>query len=278
MSDLPERRLANYQDFEFDGDRLVAIILEGDGVAVPARAISLALGVDPENQARRLREHEVLSQGLRVVLIPQEGKLRPMLAILHKYIPFWLATITPGQVSEAVRPKLVRYQIELVDLLAALYGNDLRRAQPSTGDPATDALQQRLDDALMEVRLARESLLAAQQRTTDQIENHEARLESLEGLMDDFQQQLSSHTTITAAQQEVLKRAIQRIAARYEKRHGKHIYGRLFGQFCADLGTPKYGLLPAGKYDAALEWIRQKATELLPDDPDALPPLQESLL
>jgi hypothetical protein len=52
----------------------------------------------------------------------------------------------------------------------------------------------------------------------------------------------------------------------------------LFGQFCADLGTPKYGLLPAGKYDAALEWIRQKATELLPDDPDALPPLQESLL
>jgi hypothetical protein len=278
MSDLPERRLANYQDFEFDGDRLVAIILEGDGVAVPARAISLALGVDPENQARRLREHEVLSQGLRVVLIPQEGKLRPMLAILHKYIPFWLATITPGQVSEAVRPKLVRYQIELVDLLAALYGNDLRRAQPSTGDPATDALQQRLDDALMEVRLARESLLAAQQRTTDQIENHEARLESLEGLMDDFQQQLSSHTTITAAQQEVLKRAIQRIAARYEKRHGKHIYGRLFGQFCADLGTPKYGLLPAGKYEAALEWIRQKATELLPDDPDALPPLQESLL
>jgi hypothetical protein len=278
MSDLPERRLANYQDFEFDGDRLVAIILEGDGVAVPARAISLALGVDPENQARRLREHEVLSQGLRVVLIPQEGKLRPMLAILHKYIPFWLATITPGQVSEAVRPKLVRYQIELVDLLAALYGSDLRRARAGTGDPATDALQQRLDDALMEVRLARESLLAAQQRTTDQIENHEARLESLEGLMDDFQQQLSSHTTITAAQQEVLKRAIQRIAARYEKRHGKHIYGRLFGQFCADLGTPKYGLLPAGKYDAALEWIRQKATELLPDDPDALPPLQESLL
>jgi hypothetical protein len=278
MSDLPERRLVTYQDIEFDGDQLVAIILEGDGVAVPARAISLALGLDPENHARRLREHEVLAQGLRVVPMPQEGKVRPMLAILHKYIPFWLATITPGQVSEAVRPKLVRYQIELVDLLASLYGNDLRRARPSTGDPATDALQQRLDDALMEVRLARESLLAAQQRTTDQIEDHEARLESLEGLMDDFQQQLSTHTTITAAQQEVIKRAIQRIAARYEKRHGKSIYGRLFGQFCTDLGTPKYGLLPAGKYDAALAWVRQKAAELLPDDPDALPPLQESLL
>jgi ACT domain-containing protein len=278
MSDLPERRLANYQDIEFDGDQLVAIILENDGVAVPTRSVSLALGLDPENQSRRLREHEVLSQGLRVVLIPQEGKLRPMLAILHKYIPFWLATITPGQVSEAVRPKLVRYQIELVDLLAALYGNELRHTQPTTGDPVTDALQQRLDDALTEVRLAREALLASHQRTSDQIEDHEARLESLEGLMDDFQQQLSTHTTITAAQQEVIKRALQRLAARYEKRHGKNIYGRLFGQFCADLGTPKYGLLPAGKYDAALEWLRHKAAELLPDDPDALPPLQESML
>ncbi len=32
-----------------------------------------------------------------------------------------MTKITPGQVSEAVCPKLVRYQIELVDLLAALY-------------------------------------------------------------------------------------------------------------------------------------------------------------
>ena len=155
MSELPERRLANYLDFAFDGDQLVAIILEHDGVAVPTRSVSLALGLDPENQSRRLREHAVLSHGLRVVLIPHEGKLRPMLAILHKYIPFWLATITPGQVSAAVRPKLVRYQIELVDLLAALYGNELRRTQPPTGDAVLDALQQRLDDALMEVRLAR---------------------------------------------------------------------------------------------------------------------------
>jgi hypothetical protein len=34
MSDLPERRLVTYQDIEFDGDQLVAIILEGDGVAI----------------------------------------------------------------------------------------------------------------------------------------------------------------------------------------------------------------------------------------------------
>jgi hypothetical protein len=36
--------------------------------------------------------------------------------------------------------------------------------------------------------------------------------------------------------------------------------------------------LPAAKYDEALVWLRRTAREYLPNDPDALPPLQESLL
>ena len=96
--------------------------------------------------------------------------------------------------------------------------------------------------------------------------------------MDELQEQIASHTTITAAQREVIQRAIKRIAVRYERRTGKDIFGLLFSQFCIDLNTPKYGLLPAGKYDDALAWLRRKAHEYLPDDPDALPPLQEALL
>jgi antirepressor protein len=275
---LPQRGLVRYQDITFDGDQLVAIILEGDGVAVPVRGICIALGLDIEAQSARLREHEVLAQGLRIARVPSGGQLRSVVAILHKYIPFWLATIIPSQVGEAVRPKLVRYQIELVDLLAALYGGELRSTPSLAADAATAALQQRLADALVEVRLAREALLSARQQTEEQIQNHEGRIGAIEGLMDDIQLQLSSHTTITAAQQEVIKRAIQRLAARYERRTGQNIYGTLFAQFCIDLGTPKYGLLPAGKYEAALDWLRRKASALLPDDPDALPPLQEALL
>jgi hypothetical protein len=199
-------------------------------------------------------------------------------AILHKYIPFWMATITPGLVAEHVRPKLVRYQIELVDLLAAIYGGDQRSALPAPANTTSTALQQRLVDAITEVRLAREALLAAQQEVREQLDTHEVRLTAAEGLMDDLQAQIASHTTITAAQREVIQRAIQHIAVRYEQRTGKDVFGLLFSQFCVDLGTPKYGLLPAGKYDAALDWLRRKAAEYLPNDPDALPPLQEALL
>lgn len=280
MSDAPEnlpQRRAKVQEVQFDEDRLIAVILDGEGVAVPVREICGALGLDIDTQSARLREHEVLAQGLRVVRIRYNDRMRSIVAILHKYIPFWMATISPNQVGEAARPKLVRYQVELVDLLAMIYGGELRGSLPST-ESVTAPLQQRLLDALMEVRLAREALLAAQQQVQEQVQSHEVRLTAVEGLMDDLQSQIASHTTITGPQQEVLKRGIQRLAARYQRRTGQDIYGRLFSQFCLDLGTPKYGLLPAGKYDAALAWLRKKAEELLPDDPDALPPLQEALL
>ena len=281
MSEDPKRqpaRLARFEEVRFDNDQLLAVILEGDGVAVPVRTICQALGLDIDSQSAKLREHEVLSHGLRVVRVPRGRQLTSVVAILHKYIPFWLATIVPGQVKAAARPKLIRYQIELVDILAALYGGELRMALPVTADATLAALQQRVADALLEVRLAREALLASQQRTEEQLESHEVRIGAVEGLMDELQQQLASHTTITGPQQEVIKRAIQRIATRYKRRTGQEIYGKLFAQFCIDMGTPKYALLPAGKYDAALTWLRERAAELLPDDADALPPLQEKLL
>jgi hypothetical protein len=281
MSDMGERlprKRAQVQEVQFDEDRLIAVILEGEGVAVPVREICQALGLDIDTQSARLREHEVLSQGLRVVRIRYGDRMRSIVALLHKYIPFWMATITPGLVGEHVRPKLIRYQIELVDLLAALYGGELRNVLPAPVDPATTALHQRLIDAITEVRLAREALLAAHQETQEQFSSHEVRLTAVEGLMDELQEQIASHTTITAAQREVIQRAIKRIATRYERRTGKDIFGLLFSQFCIDLGTPKYGLLPAGKYEDALAWLRRKAHEYLPDDPDALPPLQEALL
>src|SRR5690242_14037458 len=114
-AELPERRPQSEQ-IDFEGDQLIAVRLEGEGLAIPVRDICNALGLDIDNQGTRLREHDVLSRGLRLVRVRYGDRLRSVVTILHKYIPFWLATISPNQVSETVRPKLVHYQIELVDL------------------------------------------------------------------------------------------------------------------------------------------------------------------
>lgn len=290
MSEEPERlpqRRTPYRDVQFDGDHLTAVILEGEGVAIPVRTICAVLGLDLDAQSERLRAHDVLARGLRVVQVPMSGRVRSVVAILHRWIPFWLATIAPNSVRAEVREKLVRYQIEVADVLAALYGNELA-VTPTTSDASLAALHQRLAESLMEARLAREALLAAQQQIQQlqasqeqalgRLDHHQGRIESIEGLMDDLQTQIASYTTITTAQQEVIKRSVQRIAARYKQQTGTDIYARLFSAFCLHFQTPKYGLLPSGSYGQALDWLRGQALAYLPDDPEALPPLQETLL
>jgi hypothetical protein len=270
---LPQRRPA-IKDVSFDGDQLVAVILDGDGAALPVRAVCQALGLDPRYQLQRLREHDVLVAGLREVRMSQGGKLHVVVAILSRYIPFWLATVTPGQVAEAMRPKLVRYQTELVDVLNRLYGEELAPARPASPDLAIAALERRIDDLLVELRLTRELLREQQAGEASQ----DARLEAIETVVDDLQQQILQHTVVTPVQQEVLKRAIKRVAVRYQQRTGSERYAMLFAQFCKAMGTPRYDALPAHEYEQALDWIEAQARALLPDDPEALPPRQERLL
>ncbi|NNJ12378.1 hypothetical protein EKD04_018790 [Chloroflexales bacterium ZM16-3] len=252
MNLLPPEK---YQEIAFEGDTLLSVYRPGEGMAVPVRTICAVLGLDLKSQSERIRRHEVLRQGLRKDRVPIDGQAREIAVLLHKYIPFWLATISPHQVSEAVRPKLVQYQTELVDVLAQIY---LR-----SSDVPTTPAQQRIDEALADIR-----------RLLDAQINHERRISIVEEIVGDIQQR----TPVSATQAEYIQRSIKRIAKRYELREGRDIFGKLFAQFCIDLGTPRYDALPESKYEQALRWLGQTARTYLPDDPDALPPLQESLL
>lgn len=293
MSDdapLPARRPA-HQEVQFDGDTLIAVVIEGDGVATPVRTVCDVLGLDLDVQSAQLRKHPVLSQGLRVVNVPVGGRVRSVIAIIHKWIPFWLATISPDQVNATTRPKLIRYQTEVAYVLAALYGTELEPS-PVGSDPTSLAIQQQLQAVLREARIVREAYLATQQQlqqlqdaqdaTETRLDAHEAttdeRLQAQSDLIRDLTEWVDQTLTISAAQQQVIKDSILRIAVRYKQRHTTDIFARLFSSFCNDLNTPRYSALPARKYAEALDWLRRKAAEYLPDDPDALPPLQERLL
>jgi hypothetical protein len=285
MSEFPElpQRPVRIESIDLDGDELVAAVLEGEGVAVPIRLVCDALGLATQPQSDRLREHDVLSQGLRVVRVPINGRVRSVLALLHTHIAFWLATITPSQVRDDVRPKLVRYQRELVVVLNALYGPSLPTLPPAAGAPGAAIvpaeIQQQLAATIGELRTLRDVLLASladQQATREQVASLDARLQTVEDVVEDLRQ----IAKISAAQAEYLQRAIKRIAGRHQQRAqtGANTYERLFAQFKIDMGIPRYDALPASKYGVALAWLGQQAAALLPDDPDALPPLQEQLL
>jgi len=276
MGDPPQRlQPPRITTIEFDGDRLDATILVGDGVAIPVRTMCSALSLDLERQSEQLRSHPVLTAGLRIVNVRIGNRVQSVAALLHTYIPFWLATINPAQVNEQQRPKLIRYQQELVDILAQLFYGDVTRLAPVSTDPAVLALQHQVDVALRELRVTRDALLAAQRRTDETVSS-----------LTDIVAELQDVVRINAAQAEYIQRAIKRLAGRlYQRRKQgtpqaseENLYQRLFGQYRIDLGVPRYDALPMKRYDEAIAWLARKAAELLPDEPDALPPHQEQLL
>ena len=159
-------------------------------------------------------------------------------------------------------------------------------------------LGQRLATALAEVRLLRNelvqtqrSLLQHQEQTHERFDQQDVRITRIAGLLDEqvhavrseteaLQQQIDQTVPISSAQQSYIRLSIQRIAARYKKRHpdAPKIFDRLFAEFCLDLGTPRYDALPSGKFPEAVAWLERKAAQFLPNDPEALLPRQESLL
>lgn len=268
---------------EFDGDRLVAVVLEGDGVASPIRLLCDSIGLDTDTQMANIRSHPVLSTGLRMVNVSTERGVRSVAALLHTMIPYWLATVPPNQVNEASRPKLVRYQREVANVLARLfYGNDaVPEVMPT--DPAAAALQKRMQDALREVRVARDALLYAQQQYTAQIGEQQRKIESLADIVDELQE----YIPVGPAQAEFIQRSLKHLAHRvYQQRKAsgkfdqseRHFYEMLFGRFKLEFKLPRYDALPRKRYDEALAWLQNRAAEMLPGDPNALPPRQETLL
>lgn len=271
MTDEPElpQRSVRIEHVQFAGDELVAVVLEGEGVAVPIRVVCAALGLNPETYSERLREHDSLSQGLRIIRVPLGGRIRSVLAMLHTHIAYWLATIPPRDVDDEVRPKLNRYQSELVQVLNALYGPALPAEAPA-------AETARLMQELRQMRDLLLATLADQQTQRSDLAQLSERVQGIEDVVEDLRQ----IAKISAKQAECLQRAIKRIATRVQQRSktDRNMYELLFAQFKIDMGIPRYDALPAQRYGQAIDWLNRKARELLPDDPEALPPHQEQLL
>ena len=287
MADPGEKALParpRIETIAFREDQLQAVVLDGREVVLPVRAICNILGLDPGSQAESLQQHDVLAQGLRYVRIPVGNRFQTVLAIHRRYLYFWLAGIRPSLVRSEIRPKLKAYQEELVELLNAIYGAETDVVAPAAEQqsitPSTVALIARQMRALAtQLRQEFAESQGAQDERIAQLEDLiNQQLTTVQGQLDETQQRLLDHVKITSAQQAVIRLAIQRLAKRYEKKSGKKIYDMLHARFCADLGTPRYDALPAAKYERALEWLRERAAEYLPNDPDALLGLQTSLL
>lgn len=115
--------LARIEPFTFHGDRLEVVRLPDGDVGVSVRRVAETLGLDPDAQLRRL--DRAAADGLRwavtvtMAATGPDGKTYQVRVLPRRSIPMWAATVDASRCSPNVRTKLVAYQDEAAEALAA---------------------------------------------------------------------------------------------------------------------------------------------------------------
>ena len=91
---------------------------DGQVVWVSVRRVCEALGLQPEEQAARLRGKPwAITEMIRVAV--ESGNEHDLLCVSHRSLPMWLATLTPSPCSSPdMGRKFARFQVEAADVLA----------------------------------------------------------------------------------------------------------------------------------------------------------------
>lgn len=111
--------MSQVHEIPFHGDNLIGVKTDA-GIMVPLKPITDGIGLDWENERRRIRAHPTLNKGTAIIEVPfGAGGPQPMLCILLRRLNFWLATVHPNRTTNADR--LDFYQEEAADVLFAYF-------------------------------------------------------------------------------------------------------------------------------------------------------------
>lgn len=142
---------------------------------VPIKPICEALGIDPEGQRQKIESHYLLGPtALLSKVVAADGKEREMFCIPIGYVFGWLLTINPGNVNEASREGLMKYQTECYRVLLNHF---------TARTEFVEQKQREIDRQLTIVEEAKEHFKSAKNVLTDA----EAKLKKLRTLtLDDY--------------------------------------------------------------------------------------------
>lgn len=258
------------KDVLFYEDEITAVRVRRDGdiqVFVPLRPIVELLGLDWSGQLRRVRNDAVLAEEVQPVRVETAGGPQEMPCLPLDMLNGWLFGINANRVREDVRERLVRYQRDCYRVLYEAF-NEGRLA---TGADATfQELMQQSDSQAVEayrmlqamLKMARnqiiiESRLGVQD---ERLEQHEQRLEQLEERFD-------TGGTVSEGQASQISQAVKAVAMQLSKQTGRNEYGGVYGELYRRFEITSYKLLPANRFDEAMDFLNQWYASLTGDAP-----------
>jgi hypothetical protein len=255
----------------FYGDNIVAVQDTANGIIyVPVGRLCDNLGIQRRNQIDRLRNHEVLAQGLSSVPVQTEGGLQETECLRLDLIPLWLTTINPKRVSEAVREKLVRYQVEAASVLWAAFRNDILPATELAAQPRPRSGA----ELALDIATAIQHLAQQQLEIERSLEGVHGRMDGMARFLRDFAQstdarlsslelQLNPQAAISEEQAAELALAVKSVGqALANSGSNQNGYQLVYGELYRRYRVSSYKNLPRAKYAEVLEWLHQWHAEL----------------
>ena len=258
------------KDVLFYEDEITAVRVRRGEVAqvyVPLRPIVELLGLDWSGQLRRLRNDPVLAQEVESVRVDTAGGPQQMPCLPLDMLNGWLFGINANRVKEAVRERLVRYQRDCYRVLFEAF----EEGRLSTMADATfqELLEQNDSEAVEAyrmlqamIKMARNQIIIESRltRQDDRLEQHERRLEQLEERFD-------SGDTIGEGQASQISQGVKAVAMQLSKQTGRNEYGGVYGELYRRFEITSYKLLPASRFQEAMDFLNQWYASLTSDAP-----------
>ncbi len=260
------------KEINFYGDELTAVRANDGRVYASLRHMSQALGIDVQGQRQRINRHTILNRGLMVCKLHTIQGERDHHVLRVDLVPLWLSGIRTSSVNEEVRPKLERFQEEAAAVLWEAF-----QEGRLTADPTFEALLQQDNDDVQAykmlqamVTLARNQIImrgqleaqeAQIQANSTELANHANRLETIEATLGD------SGRNVTPEQASQISQAVKTVAMVLSKASGSNQYGAVYGELYRRFGITSYKLLPAHRFEEAMQFMTEWHQSLVGDSP-----------
>lgn len=252
MTRQPARQATG--DSFFGQDILALLKIDPNERFVPLRKICEALGLDPSSQARRIREHALLAEGLRTLSLPAANGLRATLCLRLDLVPLWLATLDARRVNEAAQARLASFQRECASVLWHGFKPQGFSGEDALLPPTHEmgATERAYAEAQALATLSRQQLLIERQ------------LESARLRRDDQVAALAaSGPGIDDPQAAQLAQAVRRVATTLAARSRRNEYGGVYSGLYRQFGITSYRNMPPGRLREALDWLERWHGDLL---------------
>ena len=247
------------QTIVFYDKPIIVVRLSDERPGVVLRFLCENLQIDTAGHVQRIRRTEAIANDLIPVRVESDGGPQIMQVLVLRAVPFWLAGIDPKRVREEIRPDIIRYQREVVDVLYAWAQTQHTLPKPADivpAEPIAQPVRPSQDAPLADWReyYLRMAAITEWQMDVDQWRGSvESRLEGVEamtGLIPEILERLGPQTLTSAHQKQV--QALVHQLSQLTKKHTATIYDDLKTAF----SVAKYSDIPEEQWAHVDRWFK----------------------